>query len=83
MDLLKEMDYALVRIRAILGAIQAIEESDDKEIIDTNIEIIIECSNQLDKLPGYKSYDSPKNMIRNGYGDLARIKDKCIKMGLV
>ena len=81
-EIIKTMKHFHSLIGAVIGAMKTIEESDDKDVIDSHICIIELCCEQLDYAENLP-HANIRKQIRDGVGDYSKIKDKCISMGLV
>ena len=82
-EIFKQVNEALPRLQALVGAINFIEASNDIEAIILHLEMIEFLEEQLSI--SFED-DAPKDikvLIRNGHGDYKKIQEKCIKLKLV
>jgi hypothetical protein len=77
-EFFKEVEELKQNIEAAIFHLNAIEEEEDKNIVDLHISCLEELRDQI-----FKDPETVRKDIKSGKGDYIRIKDKCIRLGLV
>lgn len=78
------MQSILNGLRALIFHTNAIVEEEEAELIQVHIEAMEEIRTRVDTLFGIDRIQSSiKEDIRLGHGDLKKIQEKCIRLGLV
>lgn len=80
-QLFEEMGAMLTVCNAIIFHLDSIQESDDKDDIETHIACIKEI--ELNSPSLIRKTRCLRTAIRNGDGDFKKIQKKCINLGVV
>ena len=89
-NVLRGLEQLGMQVEAMISTIQLIEESDDPDVIDAYLDILQVIDDNVIKMgraagmPEDRLTSEPiREAVRNGTGDFIKIRDKCIKFGLV
>jgi hypothetical protein len=81
---MEHMTVIYPNLAAMVGHIKAIMEEEDAEVIAVYLEAMQVCEDNINAVWGRNPfYSTVKDSIRAGHGDFAKIKDKCIRLGVV